>query len=86
MNNEENLKDIWGHKKSPYLCSVKIKEKDENNNNKNYTNMYAFAFIATVFLISACLYMDDKFAEEENRYKTSTSDTDSHIGQYKKAA
>ena len=48
--------------------------------------MYAFAFIATVFLISACLYMDDKFAEEENRYKTSTSDTDSHIGQYKKAA
>ena len=48
--------------------------------------MYAFAFIATVFLISTCLYMDDKFAEEENQYKTSTSDTDSHIGKYNKAA
>ena len=53
---------------------------------KKYTNMYAFAFIATVFLISACLYMDDKFAEEENQYKTSTSDDDSHIGKYNKAA
>ena len=48
--------------------------------------MYAIAFLATVILISASLYMDDKFTEEESNQTTSTSDADSHIGQYNKAA
>lgn len=48
--------------------------------------MYAFAFIATVTLISASLYLDDKIAEEENFNMTSTSDTDSHISQNNQAA
>ena len=48
--------------------------------------MYIFAIIATVVLISASIYMDDTFAEEEDFNMTSTSDTDSHIGQYDNAA
>lgn len=38
--------------------------------------MYVFAFFASVILISASIYMDDKFAEDENYHKTSTSDAD----------
>lgn len=48
--------------------------------------MYIFAIIATVVLISASIYMDDKFAEEENFNMTTPSDTDSHIDQYNNAA
>ena len=48
--------------------------------------MYVFAFIATVILISASLYLDEKNAEEENYHDTTPSDTDPHIGQNNKAA
>ena len=48
--------------------------------------MYIFAIIATVVLISASIYMDDTFAEEENFNKTTPSDTDPHIDQYDNAA